>query len=498
MRGLDRAIGRHVVEDQPHVLGADVERVGVERGVEEVAGLGLATDLHVEHPQADPAIGAVPGSASIDRRNARSAAWYFRRSAQALGQGGVERGGPGVVRQHERLDRLSPQRIDQEPGGGGEPGQAVLVAGVLGDGFLRVVAGVEEAFVGDVQVGQKDLRGGHPGVDLQRPVGLLPAVGKLVSLQISLPQRDDHLGGGRVDPEGLGQVFPGVPFLVIGQEEPAFEPVGLPAVGVALDGRLVDLVDDVVRLVAEFLAPERGLRVALGGLADKEERRRVGEQIIPVGVVVVDEPLERGDRRFALTSGVEEPRLNPPAEEVVGVDLEGSFGRGLRAVPVASGELDVGQAGPDVGVIGLVILRLGDLAEDSHRLVGLAGAVQGVGPAQRDGVADGRGEIGLFGQGVEGFERLRILADLPQVAGLLDLDRPGRAGDLREDTQHRRQQEQAPHADLLGSVFFQGNRAAAPGNRTRDGLFPNSPSATGAGSPPGERWRRRARRSPPA
>ena len=43
----------HVLEHLHLVEGADVERVGVERGVEEGLRLGLAADLHVEHAEAD-------------------------------------------------------------------------------------------------------------------------------------------------------------------------------------------------------------------------------------------------------------------------------------------------------------------------------------------------------------------------------------------------------------------------------------------------------------
>ena len=98
--------------------------------------------------------------------------------------------------------------------------------------FLGVIAGVEEPLVGDVQVGQKDLGGGHPRVDLEGTLGLLPAGGELVALQIGLAEGDDHLGGGRVDLEGPGQFLAGVPLLIAGEEQAAFEPGGLPAVGV--------------------------------------------------------------------------------------------------------------------------------------------------------------------------------------------------------------------------------------------------------------------------
>ena len=51
--GLGRRVFGEVFQDLDHVIGADVEGVGFKGRVEQVARLGLATNLHIKHSQAD-------------------------------------------------------------------------------------------------------------------------------------------------------------------------------------------------------------------------------------------------------------------------------------------------------------------------------------------------------------------------------------------------------------------------------------------------------------
>ena len=87
-------VGVHVLEHLHHVVGADVERVGVEGGVEEVAGLGLAADLHVEHAQADRGVGAGRVGGGGEQEGALGGV-VLAAVGQPLAQRGVEGGRAG-------------------------------------------------------------------------------------------------------------------------------------------------------------------------------------------------------------------------------------------------------------------------------------------------------------------------------------------------------------------------------------------------------------------
>ena len=261
MVGIGRPIGFHVLEDEPHVLGPDVERVGGEGGLEEVSGLGLSADLHVEHPQADPGVG--PVVVGGDRLEEGSFGRVVLAAVgQPFGERGVKRGGARIIRQGDRLDGLGAQGVDQQPGGGGESGPANPRPG----GFPRLPSWhyprasrnrSSEMF----RSARRTWAEARSGVDLERPLGLLPAGGELVALEIGLAQRDDDLGGGRVDLEGPQEFLASVPFLVPGKKQPALMPGRLPAVGVDPDGRLVDVIDDLVQLLAQLLVAELGADV---------------------------------------------------------------------------------------------------------------------------------------------------------------------------------------------------------------------------------------------
>ena len=163
------SIGRvrgHVPEHLHHVVGADVERVGGEGGVEEAPGLGLAADLHVEHAQADRGVGA-GGVGGGGQQEGALGRVVLAAVGQPLAQRGVERRRPGVVRQRRQLGGRRPDGVDQQPARGRQPGQGVLVARVLGHGLARGGLGVDEPLVGDVQVGQQDVRRRVVRVDRQ-------------------------------------------------------------------------------------------------------------------------------------------------------------------------------------------------------------------------------------------------------------------------------------------------------------------------------------------
>ncbi len=117
------------------------------------------------------------------------------------------------------------------------------------------------------------------------------------------------------------------------------------------------------------------------------------------------------------------PRRDPPGLPGAGPRSSGRGGgragasracvdRRVGAVPVAPVEADLGEAGPDVGGLGLgEVGQGGDLDQGGHRLVGLAGAVEAVGAAEGDpGAVGGSGPGSRLQEGVEGFERLGVLA----------------------------------------------------------------------------------------
>ena len=128
----------------------------------------LAADLHVEHPQADRGVGAAGVGGGGEQEGALGRV-VLAAVGQPLAQRGVEGGGVRVVRQRGRLGRRRAERVDQQPARRRQPGQRVLVARVLGDRLLGGGQGVGEPLVGDVQVGQQDVRRGVVRVDSPAP-----------------------------------------------------------------------------------------------------------------------------------------------------------------------------------------------------------------------------------------------------------------------------------------------------------------------------------------
>ncbi len=129
-------------ENPHHVFGAHVERVGIEGGLEQASGLGLAADLHVEHAQAESGRRHGRGRRQQLSRNARSAEWYFPAVRQPLAQCSVENGRTGVILQRGQLGGGRPRGIDQKSAGGCQPGQCLFVARVFGDGVERRGPGI--------------------------------------------------------------------------------------------------------------------------------------------------------------------------------------------------------------------------------------------------------------------------------------------------------------------------------------------------------------------
>ena len=81
-----------------------------------------------------------------------------------------------------RPQRDRPAAGTQRPAGPGRPRR-----GVLGDGLAGGGLGVDEPLVGDVQVGQQDVGRRVVRVDAQGSLGLRPAGGQAVALQVGLP-----------------------------------------------------------------------------------------------------------------------------------------------------------------------------------------------------------------------------------------------------------------------------------------------------------------------
>ena len=115
MRRIDAGVAGHVPEDLDHVVGADVERVGVEGGVEEALGLGLAADLHVEHAQADGGIGA-GGVGGGGQQEGSLGRVILAAIGEPLAQGGVEGRGPWGCSPGRPARRRPPPRDRPEAG----------------------------------------------------------------------------------------------------------------------------------------------------------------------------------------------------------------------------------------------------------------------------------------------------------------------------------------------------------------------------------------------
>ena len=160
--------------------------------------------------------------------------------------------------------------------------------------------GVDESLVGDVQVGQQDLGRREVRVDGQGTLRLGPARRQAVRLQIGLAERHEHFGRQRVDLLGARQLSRRGTLVVAGEEQASLQPGGTPAVGIDSQRRLVDLVDHVIEGVAELFAPRVGAIVALGGLADQEQRIGILADLRALIVVPVDEPLASDDRLVEL------------------------------------------------------------------------------------------------------------------------------------------------------------------------------------------------------
>ena len=429
--GLDGLVIGHVAKDEHHVLGADVEGVGVEGGDEEVVGLVFAADLHVEHAEADA--GLEVGGVGLDGAEVGAFGGVVLAAVgEAFAHRGVEDGGFGVDGAGGGLGGGHADGIDEEPVGGGESAQGGEVFGVLGHGFFGGVEGLVEPLVGDVQVGQQDHGGSVAGVDFKGVFHPFAAGGELVAFEVGLSEGDDDLGGVGVDAEGAGELAEAGALLVAGEEEAAFEPGGLPAFGVGAEGGFVDGVDDLVEAVGQVLAGGLGPVVAFGGLADGDEGLGVASDLGGVVVLVVHEPFVGGDGLLALARGLPVLGLHPAGAEVVGVGLEGFFDLGGGLVPVAAVELVLGQGGEEVGVVLLVDEGGFEL------LAGLAVfALTFEGGGDSEGVAGlglGVGVVEILEGLVERLLRLGIFAGLPEVLGVVKGVRESRWAEARLST----------------------------------------------------------------
>ena len=69
---------------------------------------------------------------------------------------------------------------------------------------------------------------------------------------------------------------------------------------------------------------------------------------------MVDEPLAGLDRLFELPPRLEQPGRDPPAEQMIGAGFERLLHPAVGRFPVAPVELELGQPGRDVGILGLL------------------------------------------------------------------------------------------------------------------------------------------------
>ncbi len=264
---------------------------------------------------------------------------------------------------------------------------------VLGDRLLSGGKSVGEALVGDVQVGQQDVRRGISRVDRQGTLDLRSAGGQLVPLEVGVAERDQDFGGLRVDLQGPGEFLGRRSLVVAGEEQTPLEPGGLPAEGVGLERTFVDLVDDVVERIAQLVPSRHRPIVSLGGLADDQERLGVLGDVGLALIVPVDEPFPGADRFIKFSPRLQEAGLDPMRGDVVGIDLEGLLGGRSGRFPVAPRELQVGHPGSEVRVLGL--LR-GKVGQSGDRLLDFSLAGQTIGLAEHGLGASGGGKVGLL------------------------------------------------------------------------------------------------------
>ena len=197
--------------------------------------------------------------------------------------------------------------------------------------------------------------------------------------------------------------------------------------GVDLDGPFVKLAEDVDQGVFQLLASGLGSVVTLGRLADDEQPLGALADLVASGVVAVDEPFPGVDRLVDLAFGFEQPGGGPSRGEVVGVDLQRFGDVGAGALVVADGEVEVGESGAEVGVLGLV---LDPEFEGVGRLLVFPLTGQRVGTAEDDQGAGGGGLVGGLGERVEGFHGLGVSAVLQEPAGRCGVRRVvGRLGE---------------------------------------------------------------------
>ena len=394
--------------------------------------------------------------------------------------------GRGLLRQGRQLGGRGADRVDQQPARGRQPGQGVLVAWVLGHGLLGRGLGVDKPLVGDVQVGQQDLGRSVMRVDRQGALGLGPARGQAVALQVGLAQRHQDLGRQRVDLLGPGQLLGGGTLVVAREEKLALEPGGLPAVGIGPEGGLVDLVDHVVERVAQLFAPGRGAVVPLGGLADEQQVLGIPCQIGRPGIVVVHEPLAAFHRVLELPSRLEQADSDPPSQQVVRTGVQGLLDRGVGGLPVSAGEVQLGQPGSDVGILGL---PAGKRFQNFDRLAILSLASLAFGRSHRQGSLELRRQAALlffrFALGrLIGFLSLGIAAVLqepPRRVRALGVHRCllGRPRRLGQECQHRHR-DRVCHLGFLRGLFFhvtKARRRMAPLHGNRVGVLCQSREA---------------------
>ncbi len=108
-----------------HVVGADIEGVGVEGCVEEAVGFGLAADLHVEHPQTDRDVGPsrIGGRGKQERP---LGGMILAAVEQPLAERGIKGGRPWIVGQRGHFSRGRAHGIDEQAARGRQPSQAHL------------------------------------------------------------------------------------------------------------------------------------------------------------------------------------------------------------------------------------------------------------------------------------------------------------------------------------------------------------------------------------
>ena len=294
-----------------------------------------------------------------------------------------ENGGLGV----ERLDFLGQLqnlvRLLLKFGARGKASECGFVARVdqFRDG--EQAHGVGEVAGGDVYVRLQPQRLGVFRVHLQRLLGEVLGVLQVEGVEGHEPFTDEGFNGLRVDLQGLVEGVECVGSVVFVEEHSAGEVLGLPPIGVVLQGVAVDFVQDEAELL-RTVVPERVLG---SGLPDDEQQLGIDDRLVRVlGVrILANEPAHffvgRGD--IALVADDASP--HPPREEVLLVLRDHRLGILQRVVPLAECEEQIGPMSTEVrilrGSFDRVVERgesFGVLAFDSPALGDADGGFRGV------------------------------------------------------------------------------------------------------------------------